>query len=988
MKRRTKIFLKKQIAIVLCILITMCSLSVTGFATSKSQTDALNWVKSQVGQSLEYDYDEWRYQCVDFIKHYYAYLGVSPVNGNGCDYAWNSLPSGWTRVQGGTPQPGDILVYSGNTNNTAGHVAIYESDYSHYHQNFDTHSYVERITRFKYNQLDNPYWGYIRPNWSSGSGSDFSYFTSVSASNITETDAKIEATIIGTSLSTCGFYIGKSTSSMTKKTETVNGYVENIWYIMSSDYGQLEPGTTYYYKFFITVGGTEYCSEVKSFKTTAQTIHSGTCGTNLTWTFNETTGILAVSGTGDMDDYSSTNSPWESYEDSIKKVVINNGVTSIGSYAFNFCENLTNVTIPDSVKTIGEDAFYRTGLVSVTIPNGVTSIEVSAFSYCESLTSVTIPDSVTSISNNAFYSCTNLTQISLPDSITSIGGAAFSDTGYYNDSSNWEDGVLYIDNHLIWANNDITGSYTIKDGTKCIAAQAFWCCENLEGVTIPDSVTSIGYSAFDYCESITSITIPASVTSIGSAFGNCKSLSSFTVDKNNPCYSGDEYGVLYNKDKTTLVRYPMGNTRTHFSIPDSVTVIDTSSFSRCSNLTNVTIPDSVSEIKLCAFQFCTGITEIIIPDGITEIERDTFYFCFALTDVTIPDSVISIGSEAFYNCKNLVNIAIPDSVTSIDYGAFGLCERLTSIIIPDSVTSIVYETFYGSNNLADVYYIGTEEQWNSIPVSSHNDPLLNAKIHFCEKIAEKSATCEEEGYTEGLYCSDCKEYVIGHEDISVLGHNLGEWKTTTAATCTAKGMQTRYCSRCDKTETREISMLAHKYQSAVTAPTCTSQGYTTYTCSCGDSYISDYVPAKGHTDGSWVVTKPATTTQSGIKTLYCLTCGMEIRTEIIPAVTTGKVHSVSVSGVSLNYKSSTTLTPQIVVDSGVKYTVTYLSSNSSVASVDANGRVSTHETGSTTITCTVTDEHGNTVTDTCNVEVKYTWWQWIIVIVLFGWIWY
>ncbi|MBQ6439900.1 MAG: CHAP domain-containing protein [Mogibacterium sp.] len=134
------------------------------FAASKTQDGAISWVQSQLGQGIDYD-GQYGCQCVDLILAYYNALGASPASGNGKDYATNALPSGWTRVQGGTPQKGDILVYGASSNNQYGHVAIYESEYFTYHQNYNSHSYVEKVTNIRYDGFTNPYWGYIRPNW-------------------------------------------------------------------------------------------------------------------------------------------------------------------------------------------------------------------------------------------------------------------------------------------------------------------------------------------------------------------------------------------------------------------------------------------------------------------------------------------------------------------------------------------------------------------------------------------------------------------------------------------------------------------------------------------------------------------------------------------------------------------------------------------------------------------------------------------------------
>ena len=174
-----------------------------------------------------------------------------------------------------------------------------------------------------------------------------------------------------------------------------------------------------------------------------------------------------------------------------------------------------------SVTWIGGEAFEGcTGLTSITIPNSVTEIGGSAFEGCSSLTSITIPNSVTGIGYDAFKGCSSLTSITIPSSVKEIGSSAFEGTGYYNNESNWENGVLYIGDCLVEVNSDkLSESYTIKEGTRLIAGQAFAGCKRLKSITIPSSVTSIGNGAFNDCSGLTSITIPNSVTAVGgSAF--------------------------------------------------------------------------------------------------------------------------------------------------------------------------------------------------------------------------------------------------------------------------------------------------------------------------------------------------------------------------------------------------------------------------------------------------------------------------------------
>lgn len=179
----------------------------------------------------------------------------------------------------------------------------------------------------------------------------------------------------------------------------------------------------------------------------------------------------------------------------------------------------------------------------------------------------------------------------------------------------------------------------------------------------------------------------------------------------------------------------------------------------------------------------------------------------------------------------------------------------------------------------------------------------------------------------------------------------------------------------------------HKYTAVVTKPTCTEKGYTTYTCSCGDRYVADYVDAIGHIDGEWKVTKPATSTEKGVKTLYCKECGKPIGTKTIPIIT-GRLISVSIDDVEINYKESATIKPEIKTEGNIKYTVKYESSDPKIATVDQNGNIRTVHKGTAKITCIVTDEADNVVKDTKLINIKFSFSQWLIWIFLFGFLWY
>ena len=287
-------------------------------------------------------------------------------------------------------------------------------------------------------------------------------------------------------------------------------------------------------------------------------------------------------------------------------LIFDKPITTIGDRAFS-CP-ITSITIPNSVTSIGDSAFYYcTSLTSITIPDSVTSIGSNAFCYCTSLTSITIPNSVTSIGDSAFYCCTSLTSITIPDSVNSIGNSAFSR------------------------------------------------CSSLTSITIPNSVTSIGSNAFASCN-LDSVTIGYGVKSIGeNAFAYSSLSTVFWNAKQCADCTGPPF--VYNDKISTFV------------FGDSVEHIPAYLCSDIDSITTITIPNSVTSIGEMAFCLCSSLTSITIPNSVTSIGEMAFYYCELLNSVSIGNSVTSLGSLAFAYCS-IDTVTIGYSVKSIDHSVF------------------------------------------------------------------------------------------------------------------------------------------------------------------------------------------------------------------------------------------------------------------------------------------------------------------------------
>ena len=693
-------------------------------------------------------------------------------------------------------------------------------------------------------------------------------------------------------------------------------------------------------------------------------------------------------------------------------VTIPDSVTSIGGSAFYNCKGLTSITIPDSVTSIGEFAFSECGsLADVTMGSGVTSIGECAFYDCTGLTSVTIPDSVTSIGDYAFYGCTGLTSVTIPESVTSIGGSAFSCcASLASVNYNAVNCFLY---DPVFRDCDALKTVIIGEDVTVIPEWAFYGCTGLPSIIIPNSVTSIGNSAFYNCLGLTSMTIPNSVTSIGEgAFSGCTGLTSVTIGNG---VTSIGFGAFYGCTGLTNV-----------TIPDNVTSIGGYTFYGCTGLTNVTIPDNVTSIGSSAFSGCTGLTSVnfnAVNCAKVNGDKSLFDGCTVLQTVTLGDNVKSIPAYAFYNCPGLTTVKVSASVDSIGDRAFSSCAELENIFFQGTdkidmgneiftgsykATICCKENSYmhtyakskglkyciidGNSNLGFVVendvitkYNGNEENLfvncaSEIGYGAFegNDTVLSTEL------SGKVSTIHNRAFKD---CSKLEKIIIPIS-VASIGENAFDGCDKLTIWC----YEDSYADLFAKSHGIPVNYITLRLSQQVV-----SMGETeTVTLNATfNTDLNDGTELSWKSDNTNVVTVTpegkiiavgvgeatiTATSESGLSA----TCAVKVKKN----QPEGRVKAVKLDDIKLNFKKSATLKPQINADDGVKYTVTYTSSDPNVVSVDSNGNVKTLKKGTATVTVTVTDENGNTVQDTCTVKVKYSFGQILILIFLFGWIWY
>lgn len=568
--------------------------------------------------------------------------------------------------------------------------------------------------------------------------------------------------------------------------------------------------------------------------------------------------------------------------DGLTSIKLPEGVVELEDYAFSSCEKLRKVTLPDSLTTVAHCAFaWCPSLSSINMPDSITNLGEGVFVYCKRLKEINIPRYIRDIPSGLYSDCTGLTEVTIPPTVWNIGNSAFS--GCSNITQiNFAGAIGSIGEYAFSGCSKLT-SITIPENVTEISNYMFSGCKRLAKVKLSYQTTSIGEEAFYDCRSLKEIIIPSTVTSIGnSAFGYCESLNKVDiVDISKWCEIDFGDGSANPLDCANNL-YVRGNKVTEVTFPEGTRAIKNWVFCGLKDLCSVTIPDSVTEIGDGAFAECTNLLSVNIPEKVTAICGSTFYNCSSLLSVKISGEITYIGISAFQGCTNLTRITLPESLTEIGYYAFMDCSSLKSIVIPDGVAelgqgifinctslsevtistglkTVYYEAFAYCDKIKDVYFKGSEEQWNTSSETYYSPELKNADIHF---IPEDIVPSGDRQRTI-LPCGEADPVEASAEKTVTKTHLV---PNSECLMLVLKGQQ-------DEAVLSEENLLYIDQKQADENGTAEF----TYTDYFGETentvFIFGYC---GHASTEWQTVLTPTEDEEGLETLICMYCGQEL----------------------------------------------------------------------------------------------------------------
>lgn len=466
--------------------------------------------------------------------------------------------------------------------------------------------------------------------------------------------------------------------------------------------------------------------------------YTGVCGNNVFWNLDTYTGELIISGKGDMKTFSADKLPsWSTYQNYIKSVTVENGVTSVGDYAFyNITgyrySKMKTVTLSSSVESIGDYAFR--GCKAITSVNGATgvkkigayaflscsgltsfgftsvsSVDNGAFSNCSGIKALSIPSTLTEIKSSAFKGCSSLTSLVIPSTVATLENQAFAEcTGLT--SVEFSASKITTETFGVFYGSGAEEGMDITFGSNITAVPPglFENCPNIDCVTLGSSVTTVNQKAF-YASGVRSVVVPKSVTSIHpTAFSLCNRLEGFTVDSSNTTYAVGASGELMSKNKVQLYRYPSGRGVTSYKVPVTVQVISTGAFHGDSTLVEVDTSNALTVYNF-SFAVCSALESISMPK-VKVVNSYSFADCDNLTFVSAPN-VTTISGAGFFGCDSLSDLSGFSALTTIDQYAFGNCLGFESLTIPGQVTEI---RAYAFNNCKNLTTLNLSEKVRSI----------------------------------------------------------------------------------------------------------------------------------------------------------------------------------------------------------------------------------------------------------------------------------